>query len=60
MEDTLMGGGMTTRLLVRDLIGDGVGETSGTLIIEAQPGNIDVALVHVNRDDSSTDTWIYH
>jgi hypothetical protein len=59
MEDTLMGGGMTTRLLVRDLIGDGVGEASGTLIIEAQPGNIDVALVHVNRDDSSTDTWIY-
>ena len=59
IEDTLMGSGMTTRLLVRDLIGDGVGEASGTLIIEAQPGNIDVALVHVNRDDSSTDTWIY-
>ena len=59
MEDTLMGGGMTTRLLVRDLIGDGVGEASGTLIIEAQPSTIDVALVHVNRDDSSTDTWIY-
>ena len=59
MEDALMGGGMTTRLLVRDLIGDGVGEASGTLIIEAQPSTIDAALVHVNRDDSSTDTWIY-
>ena len=59
IEDTLMGGGMTTRLLVRDLIGDEVGEASGTLIIESEPGNIDVALVHVNRDDSSTDTWIY-
>ena len=59
IEDTLMGGDMTTRLLVRDLIGDGVGEASGTLIIEADENNIDVALVHVNRDDSSTDTWIY-
>ena len=59
IEDTLMGGDMTTRLLVRDLIGDGVGEASGTLIIEAHINNIDVALVHVNRDDSSTDTWIY-
>ena len=59
LEGSLMGGGMTTRLLVRDLLGDRVGEASGTLIIEAQPKHIDVAIVHVNRGDGSTDTVIY-
>ena len=58
MTGTLMGN-MTTQMSVSDLIGEGVGGTSGTLIIEAQPSVIDVAIVHVNRDDSSTDTVIY-
>ena len=59
IEDTLLGGGVTTQWLVSDLIGEGVGGASGTLIIEAVPTTIDVAVVHVNRGDGSTDTVIY-
>ena len=53
----------TTALSLRDddvvTLPEGVGSTSGSLIIEAQPHMIDVATVLVNRDDSSTDTVIY-
>ena len=59
IDDTLLGGDVTTQWLVSDLIGKGVGGASGTLIIEAQPHTIDVAIVHVNRGDGSTDTVIY-
>ena len=59
IEDTLLGGGVTTQWSVASLIGEGVGGASGTLIIEAQPTMIDVAVVHVNREDGSTDTVIY-
>ena len=59
MTGELPGGGETANWLVEDLIGEGVGGTAGTLIIEAQPHMIDVAIVHVNRGDGSTDTVIY-
>ena len=56
---TLPGGGVTTQWSVASLIGEGVGGASGALIIEAVPSTIDVAIVHVNREDGSTDTVIY-
>ena len=33
--------------------------TSGTLIVEAQPGHIDVATVQINRETGNSDTVVY-
>ena len=33
--------------------------TSGTIIVEAQPGMIDVATVQTNRETGNTDTVVY-
>ena len=43
-----------------DVVTPGNGNnTSGTIIVEAQPGMIDVATVQVNRETGNTDTVVY-
>jgi hypothetical protein len=56
--DDALPAGETTRFSLRSVLPEGIGSAAGTLIIEAQPCSVDVAIVHVTLG-SSTDTVIY-